>query len=642
MLLGLWSTASLGQVSQADQGIQKDTIHPSVVFENAVRSVTPVQSLSDSTLKHLPSQSIADALRLFSGVQIKDYGGTGGLKTINIRSLGAQHVGVFLDGVRITNAQNGQVDLGRFSLDNMEEVSLYNCQKGGTLLSASDFASASSVYLRTRMPSFSKGDTALSARIKYGSFGTFSPSIRLERRIRNSAVSADMSYVTSCGDYRFTMDNGERDTTARRSNGDVRALRAQCGFFAHPGGGDLRITAYHYNSERGLPGPVVRRLSDAYASRDRQWDDNTFVQASYTRNQQKWAFRTDAKASYDYLEFLSPSTVTAEIHNHYRQRELYLSASAAYYPLGWLSLNAATDFRLSGLRCDVERFDPVTRYDSRTALSLNAHHRHLTAQLSLLGTYIDDRKDAGAAEPLSRLTPSVMASWTGGSVTLRGFYKSIFRAPTLNDLYYVSVGSVSLRPERTSQLDLGVEMTSGSSVITADVWYNTVHDKIVAMPTGSQFRWSMVNFGLVRGGGLSTSYKGTLKIPEGNASVLASYTFELARDFTSRDDPYFGNQIPYTPWNTLSLVGSVSFRRWNACTSWLYTGVRYRAVDNADTSRMEPWLTTDLSVMRSFSIRTVRLSAGADVSNLLNRQYEIVSRYPMPGISITAKLILSI
>ena len=624
------------------QESRQDTISASAIFDRAVRSATPVQFLSGNALQDIPSQNISDALRYFSGVQIKDYGGIGGLKTINVRSLGAQHTGVFLDGVRITNAQNGQVDLGKFSLEDMEELRLYNCQKGGTLLNASDFASASSVYLRTRKPSFKGRSTNISARVKYGSFGTFTPSIRLEQRLGKSAISAGLAYVTSRGDYRFTMDNGDRDTTARRTNGDVSALRAQLGLFAHPGGGDLRITAYHYNSERGLPGPVVRRLSDTYSSADRQWDCNTFVQASYTLNHGKWAFRADSKASYDYLEYLSPSAVTAEIHNHYRQKELYASATVAYYPLPWLSANVATDFRRSTLDCDVARFVPVTRGDLRAAAAINAHHNGLTAQLSALGTDIRDRRDGEIPEPLRRLTPAATVSWTTGRLTLRSFYKSIFRAPTFNDLYYVSVGSASLRPERTRQCDFGAEMSTAHSEFRADVWYNTIHDKIVAMPTGSQFRWSMVNFGLVRGGGLGTSYKGNFSIPEGRVTVMASYTFEIARDCTSSDDPYYGNQIPYTPWNTISLVGDASWRRWSACMSWLYTGVRYRASDNMEDSRMAPWLTADLSLMRSFTIKCTGLKAGADISNLLNRQYEVVSRYPMPGMSIMIKLIVTI
>ena len=41
---------------------------------------------------------VADAVRRFAGVQLKDYGGAGGLKTVNVRGLGSEHVGVFIDG----------------------------------------------------------------------------------------------------------------------------------------------------------------------------------------------------------------------------------------------------------------------------------------------------------------------------------------------------------------------------------------------------------------------------------------------------------------------------------------------------------------------------------------------------------------
>ena len=86
------------------------------------RPLATAQTLQGADLKALSTTTVADALKYFAGVQIKDYGGLGGLKTINVRSLGAQHVGVYIDGIRITNAQNGTVDLGKYSLSSMESV----------------------------------------------------------------------------------------------------------------------------------------------------------------------------------------------------------------------------------------------------------------------------------------------------------------------------------------------------------------------------------------------------------------------------------------------------------------------------------------------------------------------------------------
>ena len=132
--------------SAADTIPEADTVYAldelMVVASRTSGEVVPVQTLSGEKLRNLGTHSIADAIRYFSGVQIKDFGGIGGLKSINVRSLGSQHVGVFYDGVELGNAQNGIVDLGRFSLDNMESVSLYNGQKSAALQSAKDYASA--------------------------------------------------------------------------------------------------------------------------------------------------------------------------------------------------------------------------------------------------------------------------------------------------------------------------------------------------------------------------------------------------------------------------------------------------------------------------------------------------------------------
>ena len=71
------------------------------------------QTLAGVQLKKMNALSVADAIRYFSGVQIKDYGGVGGIKTVNIRSMGTNHMGVYYNGVQLGNAQNGQIDLGK-------------------------------------------------------------------------------------------------------------------------------------------------------------------------------------------------------------------------------------------------------------------------------------------------------------------------------------------------------------------------------------------------------------------------------------------------------------------------------------------------------------------------------------------------
>ena len=87
-------------------------------------TLKPAEEIKVTGVEACGAAGISEAVKRFTGVQVKDYGGLGGLKTINVRSLGSEHVGVFLDGVQIDNAQNMQVDLGRLSLDGLSDISL--------------------------------------------------------------------------------------------------------------------------------------------------------------------------------------------------------------------------------------------------------------------------------------------------------------------------------------------------------------------------------------------------------------------------------------------------------------------------------------------------------------------------------------
>ena len=266
---------ALDTIPEADTVYALDELM--VVATRTSQEIVPVQMLSGEKLRTLGTHSIADAIRYFSGVQIKDYGGIGGLKTINVRSLGSQHVGVFYDGVELGNAQNGIVDLGRFSLDNMESVSLYNGQKSSTLQSAKDYASATAVYLQTKRPRFEDGKrNNWNFGLKGGSFATVNPSVLWEHRISDRvSLSASTEFLYTSGRYKFTYakQNGY-DTTGIRQNGDIRMTRAEVALFGDIENGWWKAKAYFYDSERGYPGAVVR---GEFVHQDRQWDDNFFV-----------------------------------------------------------------------------------------------------------------------------------------------------------------------------------------------------------------------------------------------------------------------------------------------------------------------------------------------------------------------------
>lgn len=586
--------------------------------------LTPSQTLSGAALQDLSTTSVADALKYFSGVQIKDYGGLGGLKTVNVRSLGSQHVGVYLDGIRITNAQNGQIDLGRYSLSNMESVALYNANRNERLQSASEYASAATVYLQTRRPD----STALTVEYGTGSFGL--QKLKAYFSFRN-ILFVDAEYQRTDGDYPFRFQSASEDTVGKRRNSDISFYRLEAagfykGFTAH---------AYFYSSERGLPGPVVRRLSDQWDSTDRQWDRNFFLQATYRHTWGSFALKTNLKYAYDWLRYLQdPSTNAAAMHcdNHYRQQDLYASVSAAWNS-SWLSLTASTDLRWSDLTTNVYRSAYVYRLDSKSLLSAIASYRGFEGNIALLYTHIGDHsaRSAQSAAALSRFTPMFLASWHRRAFTVRAFHKRIFRAPTLNDLYYTLVGNAQLRPEYTSQFDLGVDYKDRHLHLALDAYYNRIEDKIVAIPMKSQFRWSMVNFGLVKSLGLSATAGYDRTWGKFSASANANYTCQRDCDYSAPHDPEYRNTIPYSPLHSASLIVDLSYDGWSLCTSWLYTGDRFALISNNRDDMLGAWQTVDLKLNKRFRIRRHSVQATIECNNLCDSRHEVVKRYPMPG-----------
>ena len=628
------------------------------IYSNRMqKKMSPVQILSGKELEKLNVYSVADALRYFSGVQIKDYGGIGGLKTVNIRSMGSHHVGVFYDGIELGNAQNGVVDLGRFSLDNMEVISLYNGQKSAIFQPAKDYSSASAIYMQTRKPLF-KGEKKnnLNIGVKGGSFSTINPSLLWEHRF-NERISSSISteYMYTSGRYKFTYAKKDGyDTTAVRQNGDVRMLRLENAFFGKVPKGEWKAKAYLYNSERGYPGAAVREEPGKFRHQDRQWDTNLFVQGSFQNYFKPWySLLANGKYAYDYLHYLSDprlDVTTMYVDNHYRQQEIYASAAHLFTIYPWWRMSLSNDFQWNALRADLIDFVYPTRNTILTSAATSFDFNRLMLQASLLYTHVDDntRTKGANAGTKNKYTPSVIATWqplTKLPLNVRAFYKKVFRMPTLNDLYYTFIGNKDLKPEYTTQYDVGITFSHTwnnhwlkSLDLQIDGYYNEVDDKIIAMPTSNQFRWTMINLGHVEIRGLDAAIRGEWGFGKVELSTLFNYTYQKAQDFTDPTSEWYGGQIPYIPWHGGSIILNGSYQTWSCNYSFIYTGERYEAVANIPENYAQPWYTHDFSLSKTFQWGKTGIRVTAEINNIFNQQYEVVQCYPMPGTSFKIKL----
>lgn len=620
-------------------------IHEVVVTSRLIsRETIPSQTLNGEELKKLNSLSIADALRYFSGLQLKDYGGVGGIKTVNVRSMGTHHLGIFYDGIELGNAQNGQIDLGQFSLDNVEEISLYNGQRSAIFQPASDFGNAGSVYIRTKAPHFVAGKRCnLVLRAKCGSSDTFRFSSLWERKLSERVASSlSAGVLSSSGRYKFryrrvTEDHTVAyDTTAVRHNGDIWAVRVEGNVRGGISDGYWNVKAYTYHSGRGIPGAIVNNV---WRRGERQWDHNTFWQAVFQKSFGS-RFSTKALAKYAFYDTRYVNNDETQIHvdNTYRQQELYLSTANVYEVLPRWSISLSYDFKWNKLNSDMVNFAFPHRYSNFVSLATALTLGRFQAQASVVAQFVKDHVRYGApSKARQTLTPAFFANvYPFGTklLAVRAFAKKSFRMPTFNDLYYADMGNSRLNPESAIQYDMGVVVAKEwkrSLVdhfrIQVDGYCNAVHDKIVAYPKGQQFRWTMLNLGKVHIKGVDALAElGVMPMAELRLTARLQYTYQDARDVTDPAASYYRDQIPYIPWHSGSAILGVSWRRWDLAYSFLYTGERYSQQENILYNHLQPWYTHDMSV----SYREGKWAARLDVNNVFSQDYDVILNYPMP------------
>ena len=629
-----------------------------VVLSNLTfREVIPSHTLKGEQLERLNSHSIADALRYFAGVQLKDYGGVGGIKTINVRSMGSNHLGIYYDGIQLGNAQNGQIDLGQFSMDNVEEISLYNGQKSAIFQPASEFGSAGTVYIRTRRPHFSNGEcTHLKTRVKYGSSDLIRFSTLWEQRLSASVTSSvGAEVMNASGKYKFRYRRYKADgslaydTTATRQNGDVWAVRAEGNLYGAMEQGGWNVKAYTYHSERGIPGAIVNNV---WRRGERQADHNTFFQAGLLRNiSDRFSSRLQAKYAYYVTHYVNRDPKTMLVDNTYKQQELFLSTSNVYEIMRGWSASVAYDFKWNKLREEQgtrnkgQEMKPY-RFSNMVSVATAYNQPWMNIQGSLLATFVKDHFPGHNDKKSENVwTPAVFFNifpLRNKSLSVRAYAKRSFRMPTFNDLYYTEMGNAMLKPETALQYNVGAVYVAPRTShlasrishfrLQVDAYYNTIHDKIVAYPKGQQFRWTMLNLGKVHIKGLDVETE--LEVRAARELTLAGrlqYTYQDARDVTDPTDTYYNHQIPYIPWHSGSAIFSASYRQWDFNYSFIYAGKRYNQQENIDYNYMPAWYTSDLSLMYRFRWVKTRCKATLEVNNLLDQQYDVILNYPMPG-----------
>ena len=660
-------------IEKIDTTTLNDNLEEVVVVSNHKgkegRATAPLQILTDETLKGLNAIQVSDAVKHFSGVMVKDYGGIGGLKTVSVRSLGASHTAVSYDGIAVSDAQNGQIDISRFSLDNVNMVSLSNGQSDQIFQPARQYASAAVLNITTMAPRFDKCAVNGKVMLRGGSFGLINPSLYVASKLNKYlSMTASGEWMSAHGRYPYVMHYGntshktppppsgtppktggeyKEDSTSIeiRQNTDVENLRAEMALYGSDSVQSGYIKGYYYQSKRGLPGATIFYNTLNFSSQ-RIWDRSAFVQGHYERNFNNIvALQLNAKYNYTFTHYLDPMYLGSEgkDENRYTQNEYYVSGSVVYRPTGGLSFNLSQDGVINTLNTDLENFTSPTRYTSLTAIAGKYVNNWVMATASVLITVMKDMMEDGSKEQERfKASPYISIAFKpfkNVDFRVRTFYKNIFRLPTFNDLYYGKVGNRDLLPETTNQYNVGLTFQHSITeyvpllALSCDVYHNDVRNKIVAYPTKNIYTWTMLNYGRVSITGLD--FTGDLEVaPCSDLTITlgATYTYNRALNVTNPTDRDYRHQIPYTPRISGSGKAGIKTPWFSINYSLVWSGHRYAVNQNYKENRVEGYFDHSLSASHEFNIHNKhKIGINIECLNLTNVNYCVVRYFPMPG-----------
>ncbi|GAB1403121.1 TonB-dependent receptor [Lentimicrobium sp.] len=612
----------------------------------AAISANPVQIRGTTQIEAVAGISVAEAVKTFTGVNLRDYGGTGGLKTVMIRSLGANHTGVFVDGIPFSDMASGQIDLGKLPLEGLEEISLGIGTSGNQLLPARAYAPAGIINLKSIQPVFENRKSHGNFKLKTGSFGLINPSAGFSYKTgKKSWIDVSASWLKSKGDYPYLVDNGTAGRqTLKRKNSDIYAISTHTQYF-------LRLndsTSFHarlrwYDAERGLPGAVVFYNPQ---SAQRLTNKDLILNIQYQSKIKNTTLLSNASWSRARLHYVDPYYLGQEkqLDNRYLQNEFYVSQAGSFKPAKAFSLNTAVDAIVNSFHSNLYDNKNPLRLSLLMSGSLHYQSKNVESSAGFLFSLIRDQNDSGYQKDLAKFDPFASLSvrlLNDPSLRFRMMYKESFRMPAFNELYYNIVGNINLKPENVNQLNAGWLFSFFKSKYfslngSADFFINHVNNKIIAIPTQNLFVWSMRNIGKVETKGFELQLEQHTGITKHlNIDLILNYTRQQAWDMTNRNSTAYRQQIPYIPLETFSASATVQYKDFTVSYHSLFNGFRYISTENTAENMLPGWWVSDLGLSWAYKTSRLKYQIKAQAVNLFDEQYVVIKSFPMPGRSYT-------
>ncbi len=582
-----------------------------------------IQVFDSLSRSHFPNATLAELTGNLSGAYIRNYG-QGTLATISMRGSSANHTGIFWNGIRVSPPNIGYVDLSLVQGVFFRDISLLY---GGASPMFGSGAIGGSIHLENK-PVFGQSSPTILAGISAGSFFTAGSEGTL--RFSGRRYYSNTAYAINSSRNNFPYENFSGERTKLQHAAFLRGGFMQELAFRLKGDQYLSASLWFQYGDRDIPPTLTQSESVAWQL-DRSW--RTLV----TWKKFLGINTFEGKAAF-FDEYTLFSDSAAAVYSVIRSK----TGTGAFEFTSDLSSRSSV---FAGMQYTYEYadLDFYAGPENQQALAVFASFRHLIPrwlwQFSL----------NGRQEFLTGFDPPFLLSAGFEGKVWKGLSASInlsrnFRAPTLNERFWLPGGNPELDPEESWNQEAGILFRHDAG--TADfnfriTGYSSLVSGWILWLPGNGF-WSVENAqkvwsrGLEFNGGVDKTLQAIV------LRTTGSYTYSRStnQEKQSDDDASYHKQLIYTPLHRFFIRSGISFSGFSLFLQGNYTGKIYTTRDNS--SDLPGYFLLDAVVSKTFRIsQRYPVTVQVNARNILNHRYEAVPYRPMPGVNVMFTLVFS-
>jgi vitamin B12 transporter len=597
----------------------------------------PHFEITKRKMDQLGAVDIGEALKFIPGVQIRDYGGIGGIKTLGYRSLGANHTTVIIDGQRLSNAQTGTINLSSFELFGLEKITFTSGQITDLTSSATTFVQANTVALRSVLASppqqLRVGVYSNTTSIHAYEKGAYAQTIL--GKYFYGGVQALMRFGSGAYPYKNAESPEEGEIIRTNTRLFNYRLRSVVGFERN----DLKflVSGYYQKSEQELPGAAVLYNP---SNDQKLWTEDWRLNGSQSYVKGKFSLQSHLDFQSNYTRYFDPYYLNLEgfidARYHLRTMEGGLLLSRSFrFPNERIFFGG--DVAIMNLDASQFNTNP-TRLQQNFVFGGATLMGKFKVETNLTATYTEDDDTFNGSVTYFKLSPFLSvgyAPFKNAKLRLRAFYKNAYRLPSFNDLYYNFIGNLQLKPEDAQLINLGLTQTGnlGKATFeyTIDAFRNEITNKIIAIPTKDLFNWSMQNIGTALVYGLDLGLIWSIKLKSIDCQLNVNQSFNRSLDRTDPNSDNYNQQLPYTPFYSATYGLMMTYKKLSFSSNVLYSGYRFSLNENNYANLLPAYTDLSVGVSRVLKWKNQEILLDVKAMNIFNKNYEVIRSFPMPG-----------